>query len=135
MKEIKDPREVEDFNMSREPNTVIISIKGGYRTEFKYIEAPTDNCQLASAYAFCAMMPYLNKYKIRDLFIKMRRSYYPGLKRILLLDLNRNHALDVIEWMAPGSIIGNMPYTSTNGSEMNILLIKLSLVRQLQLPK
>jgi hypothetical protein len=134
MLKVKDPREVEDFAMNYEGNGIKVFIKGGYMTQFRYIEAPTGNCQLASAYNFCNVMPYLNKYKIRDLFIKMRKGQFI-LKRILLLDLNRKYANNVVEWLAPGSIIGNMPYKSTNGSQMNILLINLSLVRQLQLPK
>lgn len=134
MPENKDPREVEEFSVVMKNNYLEVQIKGGYFTGFHYLQSPTGNCQLAGASNFCSIIGFLNKYKIRDLFIKMRKCQF-YIKRILLLDLNRNHALSVVEWLAPGCIIGNMPYTSTNGSEMNILLIKLSSVRQLQLPK
>jgi len=132
--EIKDPREVEDFAMNYDNDSIRISIKGGYQTSFRYIQSPTANCQLASAYNFQMMMPFLNKYKIRDLFIKIKKSNYL-IKRILLLDLNQKHAELVVSWLAPASIIGNMPYISSNGSRMSILLIRLSNLRQLQLPK
>lgn len=134
MPEIKDPREVEDFAMNYDNDSIRISIKGGYQTSFRYIQSPTANCQLASAYNFQMMMPFLNKYKIRDLFIKIKKSNYL-IKRILLLDLNQKHAELVVSWLAPASIIGNMPYISSNGSRMSILLIRLSNLRQLQLPK
>ncbi len=134
MPEIKDPREVEDFAMNYDNDSIRISIKGGYQTSFRYIQSPTANCQLASAYNFQVAMPFLNKYKIRDLFIKIKKSNFI-IKRILLLDLNERYAELVVSWLAPACIIGNMPYISSNGSKMSILLIRLSNIRQLQLPK
>jgi len=134
IQENKDPREINDFEITLSNGGLKISTGNGYGSWFFIDQGPTGNCQLSSAVNFCNIMNFLDKYKIRDLFIKIRRSHF-YTKRILLLDLNRKHAIKVIEWLAPGCVIGNMPYNSTNGSEMNIILLKLSLVRQLQLPK
>lgn len=128
MQEIKDPREITDFSIVNAKDDLKVCTGYGYGSWFYITLSPTGNCQLSSASNFCNIMSFLDKYKIRDLFIKIRRSNF-YTKRILLLDLNRKHAIKVVEWLAPGCILGNMPYNSTNGSEMNIILLKLSLIR------
>lgn len=134
MIENKDPRELSYFNIRMDGGSLRVDASESYGSYFIYSSSPTGNCQMSSAVNFCNVMHCLDKYKIRDLFIKIRRSNY-FTKRILLLDLNEKHAINVVEWLAPGCIIGNMPYLSTNGSKMNIILLKISLIRQLQMPK
>lgn len=105
---------------------------GGYISAFGVTHNPTDNCQLASANGIGQVLKSLNKYHLRDLFINIRRKTD---KRILLLDLNRQYVEHVLQCLPTGAILMNTPYTSTNHHSMNIVLIRLSSIRQLQLPK
>ena len=134
MIENKDPRELPYFNIIMDGGSLKVEASELYGSYFTYSSSPTGNCQMSSAVNFCNVMHFLDKYKIRDLFIKIRKSRY-CTKKILLLDLNQKHAIKVVEWLAPACIIGNMPYLSTNGSKMNIILLKISSIRQLQMPK
>jgi len=104
----------------------------GYVRSFAITINPTSNCQLASANNIGSILNDLNIYHLRDLFIKIRQSM---TKRILLLDLNSQHINVILKSLPKGAILINTPYISTNGSSMNIILIKLASIRQLQLPK
>lgn len=105
---------------------------GGYNCSFAVTSNPTSNCQLASANAIGPVLRSLNKYHMRDLFINLKKRLD---KRILLLDLNSQYVEHIKECLPAAAIIGDMPYISTNRHSMNILLIRLSSIRQLQLPK
>lgn len=105
---------------------------GGYTCAFGITINPTSNCQLASANSIGSNLRYLNKYHLRDLFIKIKQHMD---KKILLLDLNRQHVEHILSCLPESAILMNTPYTSTNRHSMNIVLIRLSSIRQLQLPK
>lgn len=106
--------------------------KEHYPLSFKIIGSPTANCQIASAYGIGSILKKLDKYKIRNLFIKLKRDRWN--KRILLLDIHQSEAVHLKTCIAKSAIIGSLPYTSTNNSRMEILLIRLSSIRQLKLP-
>lgn len=107
--------------------------KNAYPLIFRVIKSPTANCQVSSASNIGSILLKLNKYQIRNLFIKLRRN--PWSKRILLLDIHKREADYLKTCIANSAIIGDLPYKSTNGSDMEILLIKLISIRQLKLPK
>ncbi len=103
-----------------------------YMQSFNIFSSPTYNCQVSSAAGIGYILYHLNKYEIRDLFINIRKY---GTKRILMLDVQEKFVKHIVSTLAPSVIIGKMNYKSTNGSNMTILMIKLSSIRQLQLPK
>ena len=46
-------------------------------------------------------------------------------RKILLVDINKRYLEECRKWCGEDRIISEMPYTSTNDSEMVILLIKM----------
>jgi len=95
-----------------------------YRFEYKnpsrnyFIVTPgvTANCQIAAvAYAHTIIL-YSSDIK------KQFAELYKCGRNILLLDLNKRY-IDELKKHVSKYIIGNMPYQSTNGSEMEIFLI------------
>ena len=139
MPEIKielDPRQVSGYNVLHEQNsnkTIEITTPHGFRFQFKYIHNPTGNCQVSSAQNIQNVFSLLNKYKFRDLLIKIRREHFS--KRILMIDINRINVEKVLRWVSPKTIVNRMDYISSNGSHMTVLLLKLSVIRQMQLPR
>lgn len=105
---------------------------GGYITAFGITYNPTSNCQLASANGIGPVLKSLNKYHLRDVLIKIRQRMS---KKILLLDLNSQYVEHILSCLPESAVLMNTPYTSTNRHSMNIVLIRLSSIRQLQLPK
>lgn len=105
---------------------------GGYYNSFGITINPTSNCQLASANGIGPAIKSLNKYHLRDVFIKIKQRMD---KKILLLDLNRQYIEHILSCLPESAILMNTPYTSSNRHSMNIVLIRLSSIRQLQLPK
>lgn len=103
-----------------------------YPLTFKIFRSPTNNCQLASAFNIGDKLTKLNKYQIRNLFIKLRKNHYS--KKILLLDIHQREADHLKQSIAKSAIISDSPYTSTNGSNMELMLIRLSSIIQLKLP-
>jgi len=103
----------------------------GYIRSFDVFDGPTYNCQLSIAGGIGNVLSQLNKYHIRDLLIKIR----PNFRRILLIDIKKQYEEHITSSIPPSAIISAMPYTSTNNSEMVIILIKLKSIRQLSLPK
>ena len=103
-----------------------------YPLTFKIFGSPTSNCQLASASSIGDKLIKLNKYQVRNLFIQLRRNGYS--KRILLLDIHQREADHLKQSIAKSAIISDSPYKSTNGSNMELMLIRLSSIRQLKLP-
>lgn len=104
-----------------------------YPRTFKIFRSPTSNCQLASASNIGDNLIKLNKYQIRNLFIKLRKNNHS--KRILLLDIHQREADHLKQSIAKSAIISDSPYVSTNGSNMELMLIRLNSIRQLKLPK
>lgn len=116
-------------------NELTVSFKineTNYPLRFRVIRSPTANCQLASASSIGDKLTKLNKYQIRNLFIQLRRNGYA--KKILLLDIHQRQADYLKNCIVNSAIIGDLPYVSTNGSNMEIMLIRLSSIRQLKLP-
>lgn len=114
--------------------TILIQTKENqYRSSMEVIHSPTGNCQLMSIQNIGPHLNNLNKYQIRNLLIQIRRQYYA--KRILLIDIKTMFSEHVINSLASSSIINKMDYKSTNGSEMTIILIRLSSIRQFKLPQ
>lgn len=105
---------------------------GGYYNTFAITFNPTSNCQLASANGIGSVLKTLNKYHLRDVLIKIRQRMS---KKILLLDLNSQYVEHILSCLPESAVLMNTPYTSTNRHSMNIVLIRLSSIRQLQLPK
>jgi len=134
--DIKDPRQVEGYQIEIiSINLMKITVLNvfGFKVSFIYDSNPTGNCQLASAVKICNILPALDKHKFRDLLIKIRKEYFR--KNMLMLDLNVHHLEKIKSWLSPKTIISEVKYTSTNGSKMAILILRLSTVRQLQIPK
>ena len=100
-----------------------------YTKGFTIMNSPTDNCQLSCA-ASIGPISDLSRDHLRHLLIEIRKSH--ASRRILLMDVRERHALGIIRNLAAGSIISNTAYKSTNGSRMNIILVKLSSIRQLK---
>lgn len=121
------------INSSVNETTVRFKLNAAhYPLSFRVIRSPTANCQLASACSIGDKLIKLNKYQIRNLFIKLRKTSFS--KRILLLDIHRKEAYHLKQSIAKSAIISDSPYVSTNGSNMEIMLIRLSSIRQLKLP-
>lgn len=134
---VVDERLCKELTVNRDADEQLLRFKlrpsnNGYYSSFGVKISPTGNCQLACATNIGPVLKSLNKYHLRDLFINIRRRID---KRILLLDLNRQYVEHVLECLPKGAILMNTPYTSTNRHSMNIVLIRLSSIRQLQLPK
>ena len=122
-----------EINSSGNETTVRFKLNAAhYPLSFRVIGSPTANCQLASACSIGSKLIKLNKYQIRNLFIKLRKNNYS--KRILLLDIHQREADHLKQSIAKSAIISDSPYTSTNGSSMELMLIRLSSIRQLKLP-
>lgn len=114
--------------------TILIQTKENqYRSNIEIIISPTANCQLMSIQNIGPHLNNLNKYQIRNLLIQIRSHYYS--KKILLIDIKTMFSEHVINSLASSSVINKMDYKSTNGSEMTIILIKLSYIRQFKLPQ
>jgi hypothetical protein len=116
----------------RTTNVRVRPSDGSYTRSFGITINPTDNCQLASANSIGPSIKSLNKYHLRDLFINLKQHIS---KRILLLDLNRQFVQHLLDCIPESAVLVKNDYTSTNGHSMTILLIRLSSIRQLQLPK
>jgi len=132
---IVDERLCKELTITTTGTSMNIRLKpsnGGYVQSFGITFNPTSNCQLASANGIGPVIKGLNKYHLRDLFINIRNH---NSKRILLLDLNRTYVEHILNCLPEGAILMNTPYTSTNYHLMNIVLVRLSSIRQLQLPK
>jgi len=130
-----DERKCKELTITNNGSALTIRLRrsnGGYISSFVVTINPTSNCQLASANAIGQTLSDLNKYHIRDLFINLKKRLD---KKILLLDLNSQYVNHIKECIPASAIIGDMPYTSTNRHSMHILLIRLSSIKQLQLPK
>jgi hypothetical protein len=82
--------------------------------------SPTGNCQLNSYRFFEKVLDY--NIKFNDFVTK-----YSLLteRKIMLVDIKKHHLQSTKEWCGEGRIVAEMPYTSTNDSEMVILLIKI----------
>lgn len=135
MNEITNIDHIIDLEITGNGNESTVKFKlkpTNYPLIFRIVRSPTSNCQLASAASIGDKLIKLNKYQIRNLFIQLKRNGYS--KRILLLDIHQKEVLHIKESIAKSAIIGSLPYTSTNNSKMEILLIRLSSIRQLKLP-
>jgi len=136
MPELADRRQVSGYSCTLYcPEKFKISIlnKVGFTYSFRYDVNPTGNCQLSSAIGINNVLSILDKYTFRDLLIKIRREHFS--KRILMIDINKCYFKKIKEWLAPSVIMKEIEYVSTNGSHMVVMFLKLSNVRQLQLPR
>lgn len=100
-----------------------------YGCNFRIALSPTANCQLSCGVGI-GPIGNLSRDHLRHLLVTLRINH--ASRRILLMDIKQRHAVNIIKNLSPTSIISNTPYISTNGSYMNILLVKLSSVRQLK---
>jgi len=107
-------------------------IENQYASTVNIINSPTLNCQVMSAAGIGHILYQMNKYQIRNLLIKIKREIRNS-KKILLIDINTRYVEHVEKSLAASSIINKMDYTSTNGSNMTIMLIKLNSIRQFKL--
>lgn len=130
-----DPREVRGYEIAAYNNNEIkINIKSDldYKYGCVYVKNPTGNCQLASIQHIQNVMPILDKYKFRDLMIKLRKEHF--CKRLLMLDVNKQYVDRIKSYVSPKTIANQMTYISSNGSEMTIFFLKLSVIRQMKIP-
>lgn len=138
MPEIKvkpDPREVIDYNctdMNVGNKKVSVRNSFGYNYYCHYVKSPTGNCQLASMAHVDGILPALDKYKFRDLMIRLRKEGF--CKRLLMMDLKHFNADKIKSYVSPKTIVSEMSYTSSNGSNMKTLILKLSVIRQMKIP-
>jgi hypothetical protein len=100
-----------------------------YNSNFRIAFSPTANCQLSCGVGI-GPIGNLSRDHLRHLLVTLRINH--ASRRILLMDIKERHAVNIIKNLSPTSIISNTPYISTNGSYMNILLVRLSSVRQLK---
>lgn len=124
-------RELASVTVTYENGVRKVSYKiheNSYASSFLIYNSPTANCQLSCGSAI-GPIGSLSRDHLRHLLVEVRKSN--ASRRILLMDVRQGHALSIVKNLAPGSIISNTAYTSTNGSKMNILLVRLSSVRQL----
>ncbi len=81
--------------------------------------APTGNCQLWSiAYVNEILLNYKNAEELLAIIIKKVN------KNLLFIDINRNH-IEIVKKIFGNKIIADTPYVSTNGSNMNSILINV----------
>ena len=108
--------------------------ENNYPVTINIINSPTLNCQVMSAAGIGNILGQMNKYQIRK-FLMSFKNNIRNSKKILLIDIQRGFVEHVENSLAKSSIINKMDYTSTNGSNMTIMLIKLNSIRQLKLPQ
>ena len=78
---------------------------------------PTGNCQMWSISYFNALI--INYENTKELLVEI---YKRVIKNMLLIDINRSIEEPTIKLFGK-RIISNTPYRSTNGSDMNLMLI------------
>lgn len=106
------------------PNSALAYYKlifNGYNVG-SLLQSPTSNCQLNSYRAFNSVLNY------NVPFIDFRDKYFQltdASRRIMLVDINKSYLTKCKKWCGEDRILGELPYTSTNDSEMIILLIKM----------
>lgn len=92
---------------------------GGYDTGNLLVSC-TGNCQLNS-YRF-----FKNLLENNIPFEEFKKKYTLLTKRpILLVDINANYLAMCKKWCGEERVISEMPYLSTNDSQMVIVLIKI----------
>lgn len=131
----RDPREVVDYEtFYQNSNDIALTVKNylGYKYRCVYVKNPTGNCQLSSIQNIQNMLPALDKYKFRDLMIRLRKEHFS--KRLLMLDVNEHYSGLIKSYVSPKTIINEMNYISSNGSNMTVLFLKLSVIRQMKMP-
>jgi hypothetical protein len=116
-----------DYN-ERKLNIKAADIPGAYVRHSAIHINGTGNCQLMVMEYANNIISGFDKYQLREALIRIRKNHYS--KKILLMDLNKQFADKIRESLSPGSIISQTDYKSTNGSKMNLTLIKLSNIRQ-----
>jgi len=109
-------------------------VENHYPIIVNIINSPTMNCQVMSAANIGFILGQMNKYQIRKFLMSFKHNIRIS-KKILLIDIKQEFVEHVENSLAKSSIINKMDYTSTNGSNMTIMLIKLSSIRQLKLPQ
>jgi hypothetical protein len=125
-------RELSNITVTRTSEYINISYAPylhDYSSNFRIALSPTANCQLSCGIGI-GLISHLSKDHLRHLLVVLRNNN--ASRRILLMDIKQRHAINIIKNLSPTSIISNTPYISTNGSYMNILLVRLSSVRQLK---
>jgi len=136
MKEHNELIEVRDFfieHMSHNEYRVMYTKKNGYKNYFGYSGNPTGNCQLSSAVNIFNIFSDMNKYRFRDILIKLRKSSVS--KNLLLIDIQKYFEESVVGYLPPSAIISKTNYTSSNGNSMVIMIIKLNKIFKLKEPK
>lgn len=88
-------------------------------------DGPTNNCQLSIIASFVNLFFIKDDKEIYEI-IKTLHKNLP-LRKIILVDVNRNISTRV-KSIFTNQIISDTPYTSTNGSMMNIILINGTLL-------
>jgi len=86
------------------------------------------NCQLFTI----GNMNHLKISKVTEEEVKELLSIalqHAAMKRLCLLDLQRNYMDEILAKLAPfvKRIVYNQPYTSTNSSEMNTVMVEFAL--------
>lgn len=110
--------------VSSNPNSTLACYKllfKGYEIG-SLLQSPTSNCQLNTYRAFKSVLEYnITFSEFRDKYFQLTDDS----RRIMLVDINKGYVSKCKEWCGEDRILGELPYTSTNKSEMSILLIKM----------
>jgi hypothetical protein len=91
------------------------------------IPSPTGNCQMFCVTYMNALLTAANpKQELVELLGAERK--HVGSKRLLMCDIKQALIDRVAEVFGKKAIVGELPYTSTNSSEMCIVLLNLEKV-------
>ncbi len=103
-----------------EVKTLYIKRDNGLETRIDTIAGPTHNCQLSIIGAFINLLGYSDE-ELKTLVKRIAKENQ--LRNIIQIDIQR-YKVQKIESAFKGCIINKMDYTSTNGNQMTIILLR-----------
>jgi hypothetical protein len=102
---------------------VIFTDNAGYRSSFHFHRYPTNNCQLGSIAAAANFLEKVDSDKdIEELFTSLKNNIQPGVyPPQFIIDVKQKYAQLVRDYF---TCVVDAPYTSTNGSNMVLFIVK-----------
>lgn len=95
-----------------------------YQIQTSITITPVNNCQTFSIGMFENYLAYASNLEDIDRLIKTLRETLSFNRRQCIVDVRSMHAETIRQIFPPERIIVDAPYSSTNGSSMNLFLIK-----------
>lgn len=83
--------------------------------------SPTHNCQMCSIASFCTILAQEKD----DILLFLKEVKFKTGKKLALVDIKSNLMSYVDEKIPKGRIVMNQPYTSSNSSQMSIIIINI----------